>query len=191
MGTLNCDRSSGRSRIGTGDIMGGDSVTDCDRSSGRSRIGTPKELGTAWIIFNCDRSSGRSRIGTRRISMMRSIVNIAIVLRGDRGLELLEYRLPSGPSIAIVLRGDRGLELDLISEAGQAIDCDRSSGRSRIGTIYLNSNKMRRFIAIVLRGDRGLELPTPNLSPTANPIAIVLRGDRGLEPRREWLSARV
>ena len=62
---------------------------------------------------------------------------IAIVLRGDRGLEpalaispLIAFR------IAIVLRGDRGLEL-------------------------LTQDRPDRFqgIAIVLRGDRGLEPP--------------------------------
>ena len=36
---------------------------------------------------NCDRSSGRSRIGTTEGIVPRSGGDIAIVLRGDRGLE--------------------------------------------------------------------------------------------------------
>ena len=44
--------------------------------------------------------------------MYVSFLNIAIVLRGDRGLELLKAKLSNLPTpIAIVLRGDRGLEL--------------------------------------------------------------------------------
>ena len=64
--------------------------------------------------------------------------NIAIVLRGDRGLELYFRRRPlSIMEIAIVLRGDRGLE--------------------QPGTVALLLRSSFE-IAIVLRGDRGLEL---------------------------------
>ena len=37
---------------------------------------------------HCDRSSGRSRIGTQNARTYYSEILIAIVLRGDRGLEL-------------------------------------------------------------------------------------------------------
>ena len=59
---------------------------------------------------------------------------IAIVLRGDRGLELLRPGQVSSLCIAIVLRGDRGLEPLLAGRACFFLHCDRSSGRSRIGT---------------------------------------------------------
>ena len=109
-----CDRSSGRSRIGTeygkpGPRAGED---NCDRSSGRSRIGTGS-IGTYHLCLrDCDRSSGRSRIGTKPppkpkppkkplrsffgaiedwnlfvAIQQRFSIAIAIVLRGDRGLE--------------------------------------------------------------------------------------------------------
>ena len=60
-------------------------------------------------------------------------------------------------TIAIVLRGDRGLELQLQRCVVPPNHCDRSSGRSRIGTIFLLTCSDRVLIAIVLRGDRGLE----------------------------------
>ena len=113
--------------------------------------------------------------------------SIAIVLRGDRGLEhgscLIDY---ASLKITIVLRGDRGLEqVEEEFEPNEITD-----------------------IAIVLRGDRGLEpfarsrgLRSPkrqlrsffgaiedwNLGEDSHSvggvkIAIVLRGDRGLEP---------
>ena len=109
---------------------------------------------------------------------------IAIVLRGDRGLEhtlsiaveaycyplrsffgaiedwnrLIE-RVKVCTNIAIVLRGDRGLEL----EVGQTIGHCRRGLRSFFGAIEdWNMGKVMgvamQQIAIVLRGDRGLEL---------------------------------
>ena len=61
--------------------------------------------------------------------------------------------------IAIVLRGDRGLEPLRLMRMIQVYDCDRSSGRSRIGTgTELRCLRKLKAIAIVLRGDRGLEL---------------------------------
>ena len=86
-------------------------------------------------------------------------------------------------------------------------DCDRLSGRSRIGTDDRSKeNDDRTQIAIVFRGDRGLEQAiTATMKPLFElrssfgaiedwnadrrrteaqniDIAIVFRGDRGLEP---------
>ena len=84
---------------------------NCDRLSGRSRIGTRRASKKLSAIPYCDRLSGRSRIGTWMQMGQRDRQKIAIVFRGDRGLE------HSGggeggdsSSIAIVFRGDRGLE---------------------------------------------------------------------------------
>ena len=87
-------------------------------------------------------------------------LSIAIVLRGDRGLEQMLLGTFSDQNIAIVLRGDRGLEL------------------------YFRRRPLSIMeIAIVLRGDRGLEQPgtVALLLRSSFEIAIVLRGDRGLE----------
>ena len=63
---------------------------NCDRSSGRSRIGTLESYVEGLNPENCDRSSGRSRIGTKMAQSEKCIMpKIAIVLRGDRGLELM------------------------------------------------------------------------------------------------------
>ena len=60
---------------------------------------------------------------------------IAIVLRGDRGLEQDTIDFAHNlVKIAIVLRGDRGLEQAQKKARLDRQDCDRSSGRSRIGT---------------------------------------------------------
>ena len=96
-------------------------------------------------------------------------IKIAIVLRGDRGLEH-QYSLINQQNIeiAIVLRGDRGLELYSVRPDHRA-----------------------SLIAIVLRGDRGLE-QTPTSQPLDHPeIAIVLRGDRGLEQQNSDRADRV
>ena len=73
---------------------------------------------------------------------------IAIVLRDDRGLELIPpIKTVFLPFIAIVLRDDRGLELEF-NPLKQLIppDCDRSSGRSRIGTVnYLTARSCRVY----------------------------------------------
>ena len=117
--------------------MGGVTTDNCDRSSGRSRIGTG-----SFLLFSgcagtdCDRSSGRSRIGTQNLLHARQRDLIAIVLRGDRGLE--QYH---GPGIK-----------------------PHSALRSFFGAIEdWNSNLTPEvgaaLIAIVLRGDRGLEHP--------------------------------
>ena len=133
---------------------------NCDRSSGRSRIGTDRHEGSRVRVDDCDRSSGRSRIGTLLRLVGREWVPIAIVLRGDRGLEPESLHSPPIP-----------------------IHCDRSSGRSRIGTApSLLCNGYGLLIAIVLRGDRGLELSIFKFNLIPESIAIVLRGDRGLEP---------
>ena len=73
----------------------------------------PSNVAQVLYKIYCDRSSGRSRIGTLAVDLVRVIAaHIAIVLRGDRGLEqsVLTRHILSG------------------------INCDRSSGRSRIGT---------------------------------------------------------
>ena len=92
-------------------------------------------------------------------------------------------------TIAIVLRGDRGLEPKTTRDATRdATNCDRSSGRSRIGTRCSNLPLETTKIAIVLRGDRGLE-HARSIGPVERIIAIVLRGDRGLELPRSRLLA--
>ena len=63
--TVDCDRSSGRSRIGTKTQLHPRLRRHCDRSSGRSRIGTQVDWKSRAIVTDCDRSSGRSRIGTK------------------------------------------------------------------------------------------------------------------------------
>ena len=63
------------------------------------------------------------------------IVEIAVVFRGDRGLELYCDINPSANAIiAVVFRGDRGLELETVD----GVECIQA-------------------IAVVFRGDRGLE----------------------------------
>ena len=74
---------------------------------------------------------------------------------------------PDAVEIAIVLRGDRGLEQFLIGVSQVAEHCDRSSGRSRIGTCRVDIPKDPPSIAIVLRGDRGLERSSPWDQPQA------------------------
>ena len=66
---------------------------------------------------------------------------IAIVLRDDRGLERLKSDVIAAlKKIAIVLRDDRGLEPIALKQPTIEIrNCDRSSGRSRIGTYLLRS----------------------------------------------------
>ena len=93
---------------------------------------------------------------------------------------------PSDPrvSIAIVLRGDRGLEPEY-SNRGLAgsTHCDRSSGRSRIGTTYgISAGEqtiLRSFFGAIEDWNYLKELPEK-----VQKIAIVLRGDRGLEQDR-------
>ena len=84
-------------------------------------------------------------------------------------------------SIAIVFRGDRGLELVLEQPKRSVVDCDRLSGRSRIGTEDRASVLLSAVIAIVFRGDRGLEHGAVRDLSGDVTIAIVFRGDRGLE----------
>ena len=87
----------------------------------------------------------------------RSRAFIAIVFRGDRGLEhtTIYYKW-----IARELRSSFGAIEDwnhhLVIHFKSIGYCDRLSGRSRIGTSFLNSITSSR-IAIVFRGDRGLE----------------------------------
>ena len=180
----------------------------CDRSSGRSRIGTSITVSKLHKkLIYCDRSSGRSRFGTHYPGMGEKEGRIAIVLRGDRGLEqsltgltIAAAKLrsffgaiedwnhgdvqffPTAAHIAIVLRGDRGLE-----PAGTVFSEKAIELRSFFGAIEdWNSTKLGKFsrtrwIAIVLRGDRGLERTASNQWGKSFLIAIVLRGDRGLE----------
>ena len=138
MRSLDCDRSSGRSRIGTlkqlADALGfklrsffgaiedwNPPVATCRVGSGklRSFFGAIEDWNPVVRILiaiagkDCDRSSGRSRIGTVQFSPKHWVTRwIAIVLRGDRGLE------PDKPP-----KPDKDPRY-----------CDRSSGRSRIGT---------------------------------------------------------
>ena len=107
--------------------------------------------------------------------------------------------------ISIVFRGDRGLEPESLFSQLKRGDCDRLSGRSRIGTFTatpscVTARKLRssfgaiedwnrpqytseaaNSIAIVFRGDRGLEQLLRKQSELDEVIAIVFRGDRGLE----------
>ena len=133
-------------------------------------------------IFHCDRLSGRSRIGTSSITVENRALGIAIVFRGDRGLEQVQRVLLRGRDrIAIVFRGDRGLEPDysplrvviqiaIVFRGDRGLEpwcryaaqnyndyCDRLSGRSRIGTSLVLRRNRSGLIAIVFRGDRGLE----------------------------------
>ena len=131
----------------------------CGRSSGRSRIGTKYIDRPYQHPSNCGRSSGRSRIGT--------------------GIQYEEHRIWE---IAVALRGDRGLELKMLKIATpQTINCGRSSGRSRIGTLGQKLDLSQIHIAVALRGDRGLELHAEKERLGAYGIAVALRGDRGLE----------
>ena len=84
--------------------------------------------------------------------------------------------------IAIVLRGDRGLEQFAPPEPQKLLpDCDRSSGRSRIGTAQLIClvnclAKLRSFFGAIEDWNTSTSKAFNSLD-----IAIVLRGDRGLE----------
>ncbi len=84
---------------------------------------------------------------------------VAVVLRGDRGLEQFIVISQFHHHVAVVLRGDRGLER--LPEAGIVSSgerCGRPSGRSRIGTSCgFSKNYDLEIVAVVLRGDRGLE----------------------------------
>ena len=131
---------------------------DCDRLSGRSRIGTTLSHALKTSLY-CDRLSGRSRIGTKvspsdiiqsglRSSFgaiedwnyaVSNVKVIVLVLRSSFGA-IEDWNLARSPSglylclIAIVFRGDRGLEPPLLTGVGAGFK-----------------------IAIVFRGDRGLE----------------------------------
>ena len=136
-----CGRPSGRSRIGTKRRFTHPfSCHGCGRPSGRSRIGTAPAIALSQRpSAGCGRPSGRSRIGTRSASKSWRFVRaklrssfgaiedwnwifcqnvfqslgVAVVLRGDRGLEpknVLSCTLWVS-AVAVVLRGDRGLEL--------------------------------------------------------------------------------
>ena len=154
-----CDRSSGRSRIGTLRRIGPIAFrTYCDRSSGRSRIGT-RHSARALRASDCDRSSGRSRIGTPSIVSGALSLSIAIVLRGDRGLEQgRSSELWHGKRHCDRSSGRSRIGTRCNPKPHEPWkDCDRSSGRSRIGTDRASFLSFV-VIAIVLRGDRGLEL---------------------------------
>ena len=136
-------------------------MIDCDRSSGRSRIGT-ETAATLTRSINCDRSSGRSRIGTASKSTWEAL---RLRLRSFFGAiedwnQSLKALGHSQTQIAIVLRGDRGLEQNY-----HHYNKTRGQGlRSFFGAIEdWNSPASNRSVnsnatAIVLRGDRGLEL---------------------------------
>ena len=101
----------------------------CGRPSGRSRIGTADNQTAQEAKKSCGRPSGRSRIGTRDcVGGVRMLV-VAVVLRGDRGLEL------SKPALLSVC--DRG--------------CGRPSGRSRIGTCLVKNG----IVGVKLRSSFG------------------------------------
>ena len=81
--------------------------------------------------------------GDRGLEPRPAIVNkgvelIAVALRGDRGLELGCNQVASLVSaIAVALRGDRGLEPPRhLGLNNHPSNCGRSSGRSRIGTLW-------------------------------------------------------
>ncbi len=118
------------------------------------------------------------------VASVGGAIPIAIVFRGDRGLELDDARPGASQIIAIVFRGDRGLEQEypslikahnrLRSSFGAIEDWNR-------GDPTISPDRLT--IAIVFRGDRGLELSRCQVSKTILRIAIVFRGDRGLELR--------
>ena len=136
-------------------------------------------------------------------------LDIAVALRGDRGLELILAVLDrqsaencgrsSGRSrigtaiaccavktacIAVALRGDRGLEHGLIAACGaQSFDCGRSSGRSRIGTRTSQPRSRLHSIRNCGRSSGRSRIGTPIrlVDLWIAPIAVALRGDRGLE----------
>ena len=110
---LYCDRSSGRSRIGTTvDITSHTDQIDCDRSSGRSRIGTPRS--------RPGRKPGRLRSFFGAIEDWNIILNCCCVthpkLRSFFGA-IEDWNACRHVGIVIIP------------------NCDRSSGRSRIGTL--------------------------------------------------------
>ena len=159
-----------------------DGETDCGRSSGRSRIGTTGKRKSFFDKFDCGRSSGRSRIGTPIKSPLDLWIQIAVALRGDRGLELAladahQHRVDCGRSSGRSRIGtvwpifEREYPHDCGRSSGRSrigtqsaieyvldLDCGRSSGRSRIGTLSaLILTPLNLSIAVALRGDRGLE----------------------------------
>ena len=54
------------------------------------------------------------------IFTLSTYFEVAIALRGDRGLELSGQTNQAGKAVAIALRGDRGLELSLyVNQSGK------------------------------------------------------------------------
>ena len=133
-----CDRSSGRSRIGTNPVAAADFcaiaiaiVLRGDRGLEQSVL----KLTCIRLLIAIVLRGDRGLELVKRVSVSRSSW-IAIVLRGDRGLEpgCNNTKIQRRIHIAIVLRGDRGLELCRTNVGLRFGHCDRSSGRSRIGT---------------------------------------------------------
>ena len=166
--------------------------------------------GTA-LDLHCDRLSGRSRIGTSKgicfLSASRLALRSSFGAIEDWNTEL-QYRTLSGWAIAIVFRGDRGLEPASGLPALPAHRLRSSFGaiedwnskhigvsfyfpelRSSFGAIEDWNARVDRLlhvcrIAIVFRGDRGLERGSCGaVRAETYGIAIVFRGDRGLEHR--------
>ena len=109
---------------------------------------------------NCDRLSGRSRIGTRIAQANGGGGQLRSSFGAIEDWNCVKRQITKAWLIAIVFRGDRGLELELLRRLLTYLDyCDRLSGRSRIGTPMHRATHTPFTIAIVFRGDRGLEHP--------------------------------
>ncbi len=61
-------------------------------------------------MLGCGRPSGRARIGTGKLKPTSQVNQVAVVLRGERGLELSLLGRARDDAVAVVLRGERGLE---------------------------------------------------------------------------------
>ncbi len=111
----------------------------------------------------CGRPSGRARIGTLNASYKTLQTTVAVVLRGERGLEpnigkgyILRYW------VAVVLRGERGLERKPWKPIRQLLSLRSSFGASEdwnpsFIVASKTASKLRNKVAVVLRGDQGLE----------------------------------
>ena len=141
-----CGRSSGRSRIGTQVDRGGKlslilrSLFGAIEDWNSSQVKDPATIPKLRSLFGAIEDWNRLGIPIfPRPRLLRSLFGAIEDWNQPSNLGLNEK------GIAVALRGDRGLELVRVETFhGLAIDCGRSSGRSRIGTITIAALRLRR-----------------------------------------------
>ena len=160
-----CGRPSGRSRIGTRN----DHPIFEENLSLRSPFGAIEDWNTSDELEALKATQLRSPFGaiedwnrTKTFPIFKGFDNVAVALRGDRGLEQVFIQLFE-------------FILALRSPFGAIEDWNVSYSRSGIETYQ---------VAVALRGDRGLEPSFVPIQSVSKRVAVALRGDRGLERRQ-------